>query len=692
MAQAEIASAYVSLIPTFKGGRAAIEDEFKGPAEEGGKEAGNTFGESFGAAFKGLLAAGAILGGAQMLGAAFSLALEQADLPGLMQSQFGLTEEAAAASAETASAVFANGWGASLGEVGTAVGEVSRQLEQLGQTGDVESLTTNAQALADTWGQDVLGVINAASQMVKTELAPDMASALDVLAAGFQNGLDAGGDLLDTVIEYGVQFQNLGLDGGTALGIINQGLVAGARNGDLVADALKEFSIRATDGSAAEAFKDIGLSADEMTAAITEGGPAAAEALDTTLDTLRAIEDPAARDAAAFQIFGTQAEDLGDSLYAIDPSEAAAGLGDVAGAAQEVSDTVGGGLQAQMDTLARSFNDELAGALEFLMPLLQALIDIVGPLLPLLIPLAVAIGILVVVQWAWNAALAASPITWIILAIVALIAIVILLVVHWDTVSAALVTAWTWLKELAITVWTAVADFFVQIGQSIADFFVGIWTGIVNFFSGIWDKMVAIALGIALGTIAALEWLGDLPGKVGAWFEGVYNSAVDKLGSLVDWVKGVPGMIMDALGDLGGLLVQAGKDLLNGFIEGIEDAWGWVEGKLGDLTSALPDWKGPESVDKEILRQSGRWAIGGFITGMDDEIPAVEASLADLTDDLGGFGMAPPRSVAGGATASLSDEDRALLRELAAARNLVDVRLGADLWAQQTRRNAMEVA
>jgi phage-related minor tail protein len=693
MAKAEIASAYVSLIPTFKGGRKAIEDEFEGPAEEGGKKSGEAFGNGFGGAFKGMLAAGAILGGATLLAGAFSLAMEQADLPGIMKSQFGLTEEAASASAETAANVYANGWGASIGEVGLAVGEVERQLSQLGKGGDVEALTTNAQALADVFGQDVSSVITSAGQLVKTGLVPDMQSAFDLMAVGFQNGLDSGGDLLDTLTEYSVQFQTLGLDATTALGLVNQGLSAGARNSDLVADAIKEFAIRSIDGTegVAAGFEALGLSSEEMVATFAAGGPEAAAAFDTVLDRLREMEDPVARDAAAVALFGTQAEDLNEALYALDPSEAAAGLGEVSGAAQEVSDTVGGGLQAQLDTLSRSFNDDLAGALSFLMPLFQVLLTILKPLLPLLIPLAIAIGVLVVVQWAWNAALAASPITWIILGIVALIAIIILLVVHWDTVVAAIGIAWDWLKEKAGVVWGAIADFFVMIGTKIADFFIGIWEGIKSFFVGIWNAIVAYVQQKIAEFLLVMEFLGSLPGKVSAWFQGLYNAAKDKLNALVNWVKDIPDKIMSALGNLKDLLFNAGKDILEGLLEGIESMWNSVQSKFSDLTSSIPDWKGPEDTDKRLLRPAGRWIIGSLEDGMDDEIPNIESKLTGLTSDIG-MSMTPHRSVHGGSTAALADEDRTLLRDLAQARNRVDVRLGANLTSATQREYAMDVS
>ena len=54
---------------------------------------------------------------------------------------------------------------------------------------------------------------------------------------------------------------------------------------DKVGDAIKEFSIRVVDGSdtTAEGFAAIGLSADEMAAKFAQGGDAASQAFDQTI-------------------------------------------------------------------------------------------------------------------------------------------------------------------------------------------------------------------------------------------------------------------------------------------------------------------------------------------------------------------------------------------------------------------------
>jgi hypothetical protein len=106
----------------------------------------------------------------------------------------------------------------------------------------------------------------------------------------------------------------------------------------------------------------------------------------------------------------------------------------------------------------------------------------------------------------------------------------------------------------------------------------------------------------------------------------------------------------------------------------------------------IPDWKGPEAVDKKLLFKPGTWVIGGLIEGLDSMIPQVQRTLQGLTTDIGlqvDGAAAPGSTMRVEAVTSLSDEDRELLRELAEARNRFDIRLGANLTATATRENAM---
>ena len=95
------------------------------------------------------------------------------------------------------------------------------------------------------------------------------------------------------------------------------------------------------------AGKLIGLNAEEMTAKVAAGGPAAEEALGKTLDELRAIEDPVKRNAAGVALFGTQWEDMGNGAAVL-----AMNLGDLAGAWDDTAGASDAALQRMSDNTA----------------------------------------------------------------------------------------------------------------------------------------------------------------------------------------------------------------------------------------------------------------------------------------------------------------------------------------------------
>lgn len=136
--------------------------------------------------------------------------------------------------------------------------------------------------------------------------------AYNIIAVGAQNGADQNGDLLDTLNEYSVQYAALGLSADQFVGGLISGAEAGVFSIDKVGDAVKEFNIRAKDGSKSTvgAFQTLGLNADEMMSKFAQGGDTAQEAFFEVIKALDKMEDPIEKNAAAVALFGTQYEDL----------------------------------------------------------------------------------------------------------------------------------------------------------------------------------------------------------------------------------------------------------------------------------------------------------------------------------------------------------------------------------------------
>lgn len=275
-----------------------------------------------------------------------------------LQVKLGLDQQSVANVSEAVNNAYKNNFGASTEELqGVAESVLKNGLakadDPLGLQKLIEQFDTVSQVAGYT-GEELAAAVGT---MVKSGVAKDATAALDLITRSAQVGIDVHGDLLDTLTEYSVQFQKVGIDGQQAMGLINQLMAGGARNSDLAADAIKEFSIRSIDGSKAtvDAYTDLGLSADEMMQKLASGGPQATASFDLIVDKLNAIADPVKRDALGVALFGTQWEDLGAAMRNLDPSSAVNALGQVQGATQSASDTLGGGAMAGFESLGRTF-------------------------------------------------------------------------------------------------------------------------------------------------------------------------------------------------------------------------------------------------------------------------------------------------------------------------------------------------
>lgn len=351
-------------------------DDLYRQAGDGGAGAGDQAGGNFLSGFTdtiGNLAsstgpiAGSLLGVAVIgltagaaLAAAIQQGMQQEQNQDLFQAQTGVTEAQARKFGLAAGESYADAFGESVeGNLSTAKAALaSGLLDPAATQRDAEKMINSLDGVATIMGEDIPNVARAAGQAIKTGFAVDAQDAFDLIVKGSQMGLNVSEDWLDTINEYGTQFRKLGLSGADGIGLMSQALKAGARDTDIAADALKEFSIRAIDGSksSAEGYAAIGQNAEEMTAKIAKGGEDAREGLGIVLEGLRNIEDPAERATAAVALFGTQSEDLGEALYAMDLSTATAALNDYEGAAWRainvMGDNAGTSVQGAMNSIS----------------------------------------------------------------------------------------------------------------------------------------------------------------------------------------------------------------------------------------------------------------------------------------------------------------------------------------------------
>ncbi|MEU8835199.1 hypothetical protein [Streptomyces sp900116325] len=177
-----------------------------------------------------------------------------------------------------------------------------------------------------------------------------------------------------------------------------------------------------------------------------------------------------------------------------------------------------------------------------------------------------------------------------------------------------------------------VMDGMKAIGKFFSDGWKAVTGGVNLFFTG--AKQLVIDGVKAIGRFFSDGWNAIKTTATSA-FRGLVSTISEWIGKAVTTVKELPGKAKSALGSLGSTLLNAGKELIKGFISGITSMFSSVKSKLGDLTSKLTDWKGPLPKDKVLLYNAGQVIIKGLIKGLESQYDNVKKSLNGLTDLIG---------------------------------------------------------
>lgn len=232
----------------------------------------------------------------------------QSSLNGL-QGATGATDKEMAGLGQSMKNIYAQNLGQDFNDIGQAMAYTKQTTGLAGK--ELEGMTKNGLMLRDTFQYEVNESVKTSDTMMK-QFGISGDQAMTLIAQGAQGGLDKSGDMLDSFNEYSVYFKQLGYDAEGMWDVFKAGADSGAFNMDKVGDAVKEFGVRAKDGSktTSEGFEAIGLDADEMAKKIAAGGPSAQQAMQQTFEALGKIEDPVKRNAAGVALFGTQFEDL----------------------------------------------------------------------------------------------------------------------------------------------------------------------------------------------------------------------------------------------------------------------------------------------------------------------------------------------------------------------------------------------
>ncbi len=392
----------------------------------------------------------------------------------------------------------------------------------------------------------------------------------------------------------------------------------------------------------------------------------------------------------------------------------------------EFQEELGLRLMPVVERVASFLAEALPGALDWVNGAVQRGVVLWGTLGPILATLADVVGVTLVTAWNVLVGILGNPVFQVVAAVigVALVPALIALGVHAALAGAQTVFWWLAMQGAAIA---SAATSIAQLVLMGAKF---IWMGITALASA---AQVAAAWLIALGPIALLvaavvgaailivnnwDWIketvGNVVGAIGGFlsdligwvvnfvqewgvlllgpigmiwkfrdeiwgaiqavigfFGRLASGAADKLGELISDVMAIPGRILAALGNLGGILYDAGLAIMRGLRDGIVAGFNAVKDFVGGIAGKIISLKGPLDYDKRMLIPAGRAIMDSLNRGMAEREAALKARLAALTQRIASVGPDSPTGQAAAGTSSTSSAAAVPAALLAEIRTLV---------------------
>ena len=580
------------------------------------------------------------------------------DATAKVNARFGETGEAAQKNADLIKRVYEQGLGESMDAVANAVILVKDNLKELDDI-TLENITSQALVLDQTYGIDMAESLRGVNGLMQ-HFGMDAQSAMDMLVAGTQNGLDKTNELGDNLSEYAGKFAEAGYSAEEYFQLLQNGLEGGAYNLDKVNDAINEVTTRLADGSISETFWLLNEETGQLEQGTgkwsqavkdvfgqwQQGGATQKQVIDTIVADIQSTENQQDKLNKAALAFGTMAEDGGAKFI-----ESLTSVGDaytnVDGKAQKLQEDTTTSAQ-EMEAAMRKVSDAFApigeDIAEMITPVLEAVADLLQWIEELPGPVKTAIevfaGIAALVTviapviasiMALNGALVTLtgvgllPIIGVVAGVAAVITTVIAVIKNWGDIT-------DWLSEK----WSTFKDWMSELWKSISEKIQEVWNGIKDFFTDIWEQIYSVIEGplkFIEGTIGAVmyaiyaviyavwetikfalknawNWIKDKASEI---FVPVANFFSETWNGIKDTASGVWNSIKDTLGGIWDSIKEKAMDAFSSIWNYIKDGFNDLKNTLGGIV---------RDIANAIVSPIGN-AVNGVIKGVNWVLDAV---------------------------------------------------------------------
>lgn len=278
----------------------------------------------------------------------------------------------------------------------------------------------------------------------------------------------------------------------------------------------------------------------------------------------------------------------------------------------------------------------------------------------------------------------------------------------WPTLSVLVGYVFSTIQNSISTVLGVIQGIIQVVTSAIQGDWSGVWEGIKAIASSVWEGIkstvtngINTAKSIINSVLNAISsmWSGAW-NALGGFLNGAWNSFVETVSGGNERVMGLlrdlPGKITSLFSGAGSWLINAGKSIINGLLAGLKRAWGNVTGFIGGIGDWIVSHKGPPSYDAVMLTKNGELIMRGLLDGMTSGWGDVEDFIGSRNADISArYAVSPtysPReftpSASGGASGAAMAKVVELLERIADKDPTVGIDMVSTAMAQSSRITA----
>lgn len=216
----------------------------------------------------------------------------------------------------------------------------------------------------------------------------------------------------------------------------------------------------------------------------------------------------------------------------------------------------------------------------------------------------------------------------------------------WNGIKNLIDTVWNGIKSIVDSVINAVKGIIDSVLNGIKDVFTNIWNAIKGTVEDVWNGIksaVSSAINAVSSTISSVlssiqgffsnAW-NSITNAVSSAWNGITSAVSNGVSSMMNLISSIPGRIMGFFGSAGSWLLSAGRNIIQGLINGITGAIGGaisaVKNAVGGIISGAKSLLGIHSPSTVFRDEVGGMIPPGLSEGVERKTPQAVDSVETM--------------------------------------------------------------